>query len=132
MYHLRKMRGWVIDWLDGAAVGASWLCLAHCLFLPLAFALLPALAGMVTVPEWFHALVLAVTLPVSAAALLPRHAGHRRVIPLALAATGFLALGGGLLGGSVPMVETGLTVLGSMLLAAAHVANWRQRRRVAV
>ena len=119
------------NWLDGAALGASWACLAHCLLLPLAFSLLPGLAGILAVPEWFHAAMLMVALPISMAALLPVHAGHSRRVPMALALVGFIALGGGLLAGRGPMVETGLTIVGSLTLAAAHVTNWRQRRAAA-
>ncbi len=39
------MRVMVAKWFDGLAVGASVLCLIHCLALPIVIAALPALAA---------------------------------------------------------------------------------------
>ena len=89
-----------IDWVERAALGASFLCLIHCAGLPLLLAALPALSRLIAIPEDFHAWILGLAL-LSAGALL-------------------------LLGGPY---ETPVTTAGSVLLVLAHVANWRLRHR---
>ena len=44
-------------WLDNAAIGASGLCLIHCLILPVAVLVLPFLAAALGNLEWFHAAI---------------------------------------------------------------------------
>lgn len=111
---------------DGLAIGASFLCLAHCLLLPLALLLLPMLAAFLALPEAFHAWVFALAVPTSLVALRTgwRHHGERG--PALLAGAGLLLLGAGLFLAPTHAMETGLTVVGSLLLALGHVRNWRQ------
>ena len=116
------------NWLEGAAVSASLLCLAHCLALPLLIAALPALSTVLAVPESFHLWVLAFAVPASGAALVSGRVHHGMDWPLATGAIGLAALAiGAILLGTSP-AETPVTVAGSLLLAAAHVGNWRLRR----
>jgi hypothetical protein len=116
-----------IDWIERAAVGASALCLIHCIGLPLLLAALPALSSLLPIPESFHVWVLAFAVPSSALALFAGRHHHRRAYPLTIGATGLILLATGalvLLGGPW---ETPVTILGSLCLACAHVANWRLR-----
>lgn len=116
-----------IDWVERAAVGASALCLIHCAGLPLLLAALPALSSLIAVPESFHVWVLAFAVPTSALALFTGRRHHRRVYPLMIGAVGLMLLAFGallLLGGRW---ETPVTIMGSLCLAFAHVANWRLR-----
>ncbi|QBX37697.1 MerC domain-containing protein [Brevundimonas sp. S30B] len=113
---------------DSLALGLSGLCLIHCLALPLAASLLP-LAGAWAEAEWVHWLFIAGAAPVSAftfARVLPRSPW---LIGLAVAGLALLTAGAA----EFPNheAETAVTVLGSLLLAAAHLANWRQRRTCA-
>ncbi|HVK42443.1 MAG TPA: MerC domain-containing protein [Phenylobacterium sp.] len=107
--------------LDASAISLSGLCMAHCLVLPLVAAFSPLLAAWAEA-EWVHAAVVLMAAPLSALALWRR--GQRPAVIL-------LALGGlSLMGlGLWPFHdhETLLTVTGSLLLACAHVVNWRRR-----
>ena len=114
------------DWAERLAIGASAACLVHCLALPLAFAALPALSSVLSLPESFHLWVLAIAIPTALLALLNGRTRHGRSWPLVAGLSGLtlLAIGGLLLeSGS----ETLATVLGSLTLALAHVANWHMR-----
>lgn len=115
--------------LDGAAIGASLLCLLHCIGLPILFALLPAMAtiGLPTT-EWLHLALLLTAIPVSALALVGGWRAHGAVVPILLGTTGLAGLAAGLAFGSVPGAETALTVVGSLALALAHIGNWRRLR----
>lgn len=116
-----------IDWLERAAVGASALCLIHCIGLPLLLAILPALSSLLAVPESFHVWVLAFAVPSSTLSLFTGGHHHRRAYPLMIGAAGLVLLATGalsLLGGRW---ETPVTIMGSLCLAYAHIANWRLR-----
>jgi hypothetical protein len=121
------MRARLVSWFDGLAVGASVLCLIHCLALPILIAALPALAARLELGEGFHLAVLAFALPVSAVALGEGWRRHRGLTPLFVGAAGLTLLAAGLAFEDWVAVETGLTVAGSLLLAGAHIANWRGR-----
>lgn len=121
------MRVTVAKWFDGLAVGASALCLLHCLGLPILIAALPALAGRLDLGDGFHLGVLAFALPVSAYALGEGWRRHRGLTPLFVGAAGLALLALGLAFEAWAVVETGVTVAGSLLLAGAHLANWRGR-----
>lgn len=115
------------DWLDRTAMTASLLCLAHCLALPLIFALLPTLGRVLDIPESFHLWMLALAVPASGWALVSGRAHHGVHWPLLLGGCGLalLALGAIVLEGSHG--ETIATVFGSICLVTAHIANWRLR-----
>ncbi|MGN7159557.1 MerC domain-containing protein [Sphingomonas sp. SAFR-052] len=115
--------------LDGAAIGASLLCLIHCIGLPILFALLPALASIgLPSSEWLHLLLLLTAIPVSALALVGGWRAHGRIVPMLLGALGLAGLAAGLAFNSVPGAETALTVAGSLALAMAHIGNWQRLR----
>lgn len=116
-------------YLDGAAIGASLLCLIHCIGLPILFALLPALATVgLPSSEWLHLVLLLTAIPVSALALVGGWRAHGAVVPMLLGTVGLAGLAAGLALGSVPAAETALTVAGSLALAMAHIGNWRRLR----
>ena len=116
------------SWLDLAAIGASTACLIHCLLLPLLFAALPALSLLIDVPESFHAAAFAFALPASALAMIAGYKHHGAMHPIGMAAAGLLLIGTGAFAGLRLILETGLSVAGSLLLAAAHIRNWRLRK----
>jgi hypothetical protein len=116
-----------IDWIERAAVGASAVCLIHCAGLPLLLAALPALSSLLPIPESFHVWILGFAVPTSALALIAGWRHHRRAYPLQVGTIGLALLATGallLLGGRW---ETPVTIVGSLCLAFAHVANWRLR-----
>lgn len=118
--------------LDGIGVCASATCMIHCLGLPLLLAALPATAAWIDPGESFHAIVLALAVPTSAFALLSGWFRHRAFVPLAIGAAGLTCMAAGLVFANRAAIETGVTVFGSLLLAWAHLVNWRRRRAVGI
>lgn len=119
------------DWLDGFAVSASAACMVHCLGLPILLALLPALADRVDPGESFHAIVLLLAVPTSAFALIGGWRRHGAIVPLIAGTIGLVLMATGIAFASNEILETSITVAGSLMLAAAHLANWRERRQSA-
>lgn len=109
--------------LDASAIGLSGLCMVHCLALPLVAALTPALATWAHA-EWIHVAVLLIAAPLSALALWRR---GQRLSVIAPALLGLMCLALGALHWPAHELETPITVLGGLLLAFAHIANWRAR-----
>ncbi|WP_397404697.1 MerC domain-containing protein [Phenylobacterium sp.] len=117
--------------LDGSAIGLSGLCLAHCLLLPVAAALLPVL-GAWAEAEWVHGLFVVVAVPLSGLAMLPRANRQRRSgAVLCLAVCGLTLLLSGAFIAATEEAETTMTVAGSLCLAGAHLWNWLRRARAA-
>ena len=114
------------DWLDRAALGASALCLVHCLALPLIIAALPALSHLLSLPELIHFWILLFAVPTAGLAFVTGRNRHGATYPLIVGAFGLVALAIGVAFASTRL-ETPVTVTGSLLLAAAHIANWRLR-----
>jgi len=77
---------------DKAAIGLSLLCAVHCLALPLAVALLPALVSLGFQDEKFHTWMVFIVIPLSIFALTLGCRKHRNPWVLATGATGLLAL----------------------------------------
>jgi hypothetical protein len=125
--HPRSRR--IEDWFERAAVGASLLCLVHCLALPLLLAALPALSRFLAIPEGFHVGLLFFAVPASGIALVAGRARHGGTRPLlwGIAGLSFLAIAA--LALAETRWETPVTVGGSLILAAAHISNWRLRHR---
>jgi hypothetical protein len=116
------------DWLDGFAICASAACLVHCLVLPLIIAALPAIARSIDPGEGFHRIVLALAIPTSGLALIPGWRSSGAIVPLAAGLAGLALLATGVALAGRPTVETVVSVAGSVLLATAHLLNWRRRR----
>lgn len=114
----------------------SLTCLIHCLALPLALLLAPALSRWIALPEGVHAAILLLALPAAVIAMRDGWRRHRRVAPamLAVAGLGLLALGlsaheGWIAAADPGMADRLLTSSGALALAAAHLVNWRWRHR---
>lgn len=123
-------RGPDLSALDAAGAALSSLCLVHCLALPLLALAVPALAGALAHghehDHLLHLLLVALALPVSALAFLRGLRLHGRRVPVALALPGFLLMVAGALAHGVAVQM--LTVSGGLMVAAAHLLNWRARR----
>ena len=119
-------------WIDGAAIGLSSLCLAHCLLFPLAVAALPLLASVLTLPETVHEILALAAAPLSALAIAPVWRLHRRHEVSLLAVCGVGCLLAVAFLEPLATAETELTVAGAMMLATAHGLNWRFRLRNAL
>jgi len=116
-----------MDWVERAAIGASLLCLVHCLALPLIIAALPALSEILSVPESVHLWILAFAVPSSLLALLTGRASHGAAYPAFAGIAGLILLAIGAIAFGGTATETPVTVAGSLFLAAAHIANWHLR-----
>lgn len=112
------------DWLDGAAVALSGLCLLHCLALPLVVAGVPFLAQYAE--THLHYQVLVAVIPLSVIALGLGFRRHRDWRIVGAGAAGMLLL---IVGATVAHTQLGVaadrffTVIGSLVLAAAHFLN---------
>ena len=118
------------DWLDGAAVGLSGLCLLHCLALPFVVGVLPML--MPFAESHLHAQMLYFAVPLSVVAIGIGFARHRspRVVIAAAAGLTLLIVGATVAHGSLGIIADRLfTVSGSLILAAAHLWNGLLSRR---
>lgn len=120
--------------LTGLVLSAA--CLIHCLALPLALVLAPALGPWIALPEGVHAAILFLVLPVAAMAMRDGWRQHRQWLPgmLAGAGIGLLALGlsaheGWIAAADPEAADRLLTSAGAITLAAAHLVNWRWRHR---
>ena len=116
---------------DGVAIGASLLCLIHCLALPAVVLLLPTLGVFLAVPEEFHLWALGVAVPTSILALTTGYRRHRWLTPTLIVAPGIILLALGALVAPSEWLETALTVPGAILLALGHALNWRALRHAA-
>jgi len=116
-----------VDWMERAAIGASLACLVHCLALPLLIALLPVLSAILYVPEAFHLWVLGLAVPSAGFALWQGRSRHGARHPLIMGACGLVLLAAGALLLGETAWEAPVTTAGSVLLASAHIINWRLR-----
>ena len=91
-------------------------------------AALPALAGVLALPEAFHVWMVALAVPTSGVALVSSGSGPRNGVTLLIGVTGLTAMATGALVVGRTRHETVLTVGGALLVAVAHVRNWRHRR----
>lgn len=116
--------------LDGLALTLSAICLVHCLALPVALTLLPTLAAGVLDHADFHKLMLVVALPASLLAFGIGCRRHRRSDVLILGGLGlsmlvFAAYAAHAWHGEL---ERYVTVAGGLVLAFAHIQNFRACR----
>ena len=117
--------------LDRFSIGLSALCIVHCVAIPLLISVAPLLASFAFADESFHIALIALVVPTSAVALSLGCRKHRswRIPTLGLLGVTILlsaAVGGGILFGEVG--ETSLTVLGALVIALAHLLNYRACR----
>lgn len=113
---------------DKLAIGLSWLCVMHCLALPIILILLPSLTVLGLEDESFHFWMLVAVLPTSLYALFIGCKQHQQHRLLAVGLGGLLVLllafffGHDWLG---EYGEKGLTVVGAMMVAYSHRRNYR-------
>ena len=115
------------DTLDALAVCASAVCMVHCLVLPLLLAALPMFAGWLDPGESVHRIILAFAVPTSAVALLGGWRMHHARGPVLSGVLGLALMTIGIVFAGRPALETAFSVTGSLMLAFAHIANWRNR-----
>lgn len=123
---------------DLMGIGLSLTCLVHCLAIPLAILIAPALSRWLALPEGVHAAILLLALPAAAMAMVDGRRRHKRWTPaiLAILGLGLLTLGlaaheGWIAAADRETADRLLTSAGAISLAAAHLFNWRLRHRLA-
>ena len=117
--------------LDALAVSLSGLCLIHCLALPLALTLFPIFASTLADDALFHGLLYLAVLPTSCLAFVLGYRHHRDRSLIVVGGVGLLILGVAALLGHDLFGHSGerwVTSLGGLVLAAAHVINYRHSR----
>ena len=111
---------------DKAAMSLSFLCVAHCFFAPSFIILSSAFASFTVDNEFVHKFILFVAVPISIYALYTGYKNHKDISFIPIGAFGLIALVAAvLLGESIlgEFGEKGLTLLGSIFVAYAHLKN---------
>lgn len=117
--------------LDSLAIALSGLCLVHCLALPVLIALFPLLSVNLVDHETFHQIILIAVVPTTAIALASGYRRHQRLLVAVLGISGVAALAFAafaLHAAHAHGMETWVTVAGGLILASAHVLNFRHCR----
>ena len=118
--------------LDAIAVVLSGVCMLHCLALPLLLTISPILNVTLLSETVFHLLLLVFILPTSVIALTIGCRSHKDKITLVLGALGLSILTITAFFGHQLVGLTGeriLTSFGGLILASAHIQNYRCCRR---
>lgn len=109
---------------DRAAVAFSMICLAHCLLLP-AIAIVLPFAAVVADLEWVHWLMAVLAVIASGSVALSGSAARTPAF-LVPAGLGGILIIGALFAENFGIDETAPTVIGGVLIAAAHLRRlWR-------
>lgn len=114
--------------IDKLAVGLSLICTVHCLLLPVALVMLPALAANTFGDESFHQWMLLAVLPTSLIALTMGCRRHLNFSVLAIGLPGLAILTLAAFFGHDLFGETGekiASLLGASLIALGHFRNHR-------
>ena len=117
-----------MPYLDRIGVFLSATCLLHCLALPVLLTIAPITKTGLMDEQTFHLVLLWFILPVSLIALGIGCRQHKDLIIVLLGGTGLsLLLFAGLLGHTYlsPPTERVLTVVAGLILAAAHLRNFK-------
>lgn len=112
--------------IDKAAIGLSLICAVHCLALPVALVMLPALAATTFGDEHFHRWMLLVVLPTGLVALTMGCRQHRNVSVMATGLLGLTILTLALLFGHTWLGEAwekAASLTGASLIALGHLRN---------
>ncbi|BAK65486.1 MULTISPECIES: MerC domain-containing protein [Sphingobium] len=117
-----------INVIESAAISGSLICLLHCLALPALLLLLPGTMLLFAQSEAFHVVALALLAPSAGLAFWLGYRRHGSGHVALAGGVGLLLLALALLPDVGEGGELWLTVTGSVLLIAGHVANWRLRR----
>ena len=118
--------------LDAIAVVLSGVCMLHCLALPLLLTISPILNVTLLSETVFHVLLLVFILPASVIGLTIGCRSHKDKITLVLGALGLSILTITAFFGHQLVGLTGeriLTSFGGLILASAHIQNYRCCRR---
>lgn len=108
--------------MDNAAVALSALCVLHCLALPVLLIGLPSVLTGLGHTDLTHFILFIIALPLSGFAMVYGYRVHKKLRYGAGACLGIIILGAGLLLHGLAY-EIYVTLLGAVILAAAHLGN---------
>ena len=113
-----------IGW-DAIGVGASTLCLIHCVLTPIALSFAPVLSEFLPGDTAVHRVVIVLVVAIGLLAFIPGYRKHRKFIVFLPMLAGLWAIGLGAFGDSFmgPWAEKCITILGSTLIITAHGLN---------
>ncbi|WP_189402942.1 MerC domain-containing protein [Arenicella chitinivorans] len=123
-----------LPWLDRISIGLSTLCVVHCLATPLLLVLVPALGTTFFAGEELHFYLVVGVVPASCFSLGLGCKRHQRIWVALLGIAGLSMLVFALNLERVdiaPHWESSITLLGSLLISAAHFCNFRLCRWLA-
>jgi len=121
-----------VSWVDRLAICISTSCLIHCLFLPMLLIVLPNLGASVIASETFHLWLVYAVIPSSLFALGMGCMQHKRgsFLLIGLSGLSFLILGASAESIDLsPIYEKLFTVIGALVIAFAHIRNFRACRQ---
>jgi hypothetical protein len=121
------------QFFDQAAIALSAVCIVHCLAVPVLVAVLPIAAVSFGGGGHFHSVMLWLVVPTSVLGFGLGFRVHGRLGVVLLGACGVATLvAAAVWGHSVwnEAAEVTVSVIGSLILAAAHWLNFREVRRV--
>lgn len=125
----------VSRYFDRIAISLSAICIVHCLAVPLVVAVLPLAALGLGNESHFHAVMLWLVVPISVIGLVMGYREHNRAAIVAAGIVGMAVVSlAAILGhGQWPIsIEVLVSLIGSLLLAGAHWANFAVVRKVHV
>lgn len=117
----------VADAIEGTAISASFLCLVHCLALPVLLLLLPGTLAAFAQSDKVHYWAFALIAPSAIAAFWLGYRRHASLRPALFGAAGLACLAAAILPHAPERIAIALTVCGSLLLVSGHLINWRER-----
>ena len=110
--------------LDIAGMFMSFLCVVHCLLLPMLALLAPFYTLMWLGAEWVHGLLLLITLPIASVALVQGFRDHGQLSVLILGCWGgLMLLLAVVIGHEFHSWEMPITLMGASALIIAHLGN---------
>lgn len=110
-------------WADYSGVALSSLCAVHCALTPLVAVILPQFEYFHS--PWVHGIFLVLVVPLAVYAFFKCYGEHGRALPAMLGGAGLVFLSSFTVLGIHDLLETGLTVAGSLLLISGHWLNLR-------
>jgi hypothetical protein len=107
---------------DTAGIAVSWICVIHCLLLPLAFSFLPVFGSLF--PEQLETGLMALSVLIALISLLPAYFRHRSLKAMLLFIGGItLLLSADPLFEEQLMDKTVTMILGACLISGGHFLN---------
>lgn len=114
--------------LDRIGVTASTLCAVHCALVPIFITALPLLGLEFLANEWVEILMIIISAVLGTLSLsLSYRKQHHNFLPFIVLIVGFLLIAAGHFSG-LNQLEPVLIPIGGIIVAAAHVVNWRLNR----